>query len=256
MNNFAKIKSAIFGAALLGISSFASAIPTLQLGITGGTYDLATQTIIASSSSFSLYAYLIPDASNPINDLYSLSMALTPQVSSAANLGSFTVDGNTVDATSGMTYGIPPLDSVVETTNGGDNNDLQTHSIFPTYFAELGFSFSAANQSGLFNTADEPASGPQAGTGMYFQKFDINVTNLSTEYAIHFDLYNTKLVECKKLGTCTAGNLDITQFAPFSHDAQSRPGDGGVPPNETPEPTTLLLFALGALGLGLARRKS
>ncbi len=255
MNNFAKIKSAIFGSALLGISSFASAIPTLQLGIAGGTYDASTQTIIASSSSFSLYAYLIPDAGNPINDLYSLSMAVAPAVSSPASLGSFTVDGNTVDVTSGMTYGVPPLDAAVETTPGGDNSDLQTHSIFPTYFSEISFSFNAANQSGQFNTADDPSFGPQPGSGMYFQKFDIDVTNLSANHTIHFDLYNTKLIECKKTATCVSGNLDVTQFAPFSHDAQSGPGDGGGPPNETPEPTTILLFALGALGLGLARRK-
>jgi PEP-CTERM motif len=247
MNNFAKIKSAIFGAALLGITSFASAIPTLQLGITGGTYDATTQTIIASSSSFSLYAYLIPDSSNPISDVYSLSMAVTPSVSSPASLGSFTVDGNAVDVTSGMNYGVPPLDADLA------DGDLATHGIFPTYFKEISFSFSAANQSAAFNTADEPASGPQAGTGMYFQKFDIDVTNLSVDHAIHFDLYNTAICDN---GKCTPGNLDVSQFAPFSHDAQSGPGDGGGPPNETPEPTTLLLFALGALGLGIARRKA
>ena len=110
MGIFTQSKSAVVAAALVGMSTFASAVPTLQLGIAGGTYDNATDTIFASSNSFSLYAYLIADADNPINDIYGLSMAVTPQVNSSASLGSFTVNGNVIDVTSGMTYGVPPLD--------------------------------------------------------------------------------------------------------------------------------------------------
>lgn len=256
MGIFTQSKSAVVAAALVGVSTFASAVPTLQLGIAGGTYDNVTQTIIASSNSFSLYAYLFADAGNPINDIYALSMAVTPQVNSPASLGSFTVNGNVIDVTSGMTYGIPPLDATVETTNGGDSHDLASHSIFPTYFAETTFSFSAASQSGIFNTADNPSFGPQGGTGMHFAKFKIDVTNLDKDYAIHFDLYNTKLIKCG-VKACIPGNMDVTQFAPFSHDAQSGPGgDGGGPPNETPEPAPMFLLGLGLLGMAWMRRKT
>ena len=228
----------------------------MQLGIAGGTYGAGTQTIIASSDSFSLYAYLIADAGNPINDIYGLSMAVTPQANSPATLGSYTVNGNVIDVTSGMTYGIPPIDATIETTNGDDSHDLASHSIFPTYFSETTFSFSASNESGVFNTADFPAFGPQAGTGMYYAKFDIDVTNLDKNYAIHFDLYNTKLITCKsKDKVCVPGNLDITQFAPFSHDAESGPGGGG-PPNETPEPAPMFLLGLGLFGMAWMRRKT
>lgn len=258
MKNLTSIKKVLFGAALLGLSSLSSAIPTLQLGITGGTYDAASQTIFASSSSFSLYAYLIADGSNPITDSYGVSMAVTPQISSPANLGSFSVNGSPINVTADMVYGIPPLDATVENSAGGDSRDLQTHSIFPTYFTEKTFSFSSANTSGVFNTADHPSWGPQSGTGMYFQKFDIDVTNLDSNYAIHFDLYNTALLACKKNDrNCVPGNFDITQFAPFSHDAQSgNGGGGGGGPNEVPEPTPVLLLALGLFGLGLMRRKA
>ena len=190
-------------------------------------------------------------------------MAVTPQVRNPANLDSFTVDGNNIDVISGMNYGIPTADLTIETTPGGDSDDLQTHSVFPTYFSEESFTFSATPNSSAFNTATFPALGPQPGTGMYFKKFDIDVTNLDENYAIHFDLYKTKAVtetNCfyvrgkKKCTTTPTGELEIVDKAPFSHDAQSGPGGGG-PPNETPEPAPMLLFALGLGGMMWMRKR-
>lgn len=263
MKPFLNVTRVVFGVALCTLANFANAIPTLQLGITGGTYDNTTQTIIASSNSFSLYAYLIPDGNNPINDIYTISMAISPQVIGPANLGSFTANGDVINATSGMNYGIPPADATIETTASGDNHDLQTHGVFPTYFTQRSFTFSLLDKSAKFNTADNPASGPQAGTGMYFKKFDIDVSNLDPNYSIHFDLFNTQEItktECvKKYGkkVCTTtptGELDITEKAPFSHDAQS--GRGGGPPNETPEPASLILFGLGLFLIARGNRYS
>ncbi len=262
--NKSSIKSALLGVALLGLSLSAKAIPTLQLGIADGTYDGLTRTIIASSNAFSLYAYLIPDSDNKIYDTYKISMAITPQVSNPQNLGSFTVNGNVIDATSGMNYGIPPADLTVETTTGGDSHDLPSHSIFPTYFSEESFSFSPTDKTGRFNTAIFPALGPQPGTGMYFKKFDIDVANLDENYAIHFDLYRTEEIteeictnkgrkkKCTSIGT---GELEIEEKAPFSHDAQSGSGGGG-PPNEVPEPAPMLLLGLGVLGMTWMRKRT
>lgn len=278
MKTLLSIKSATLGAALLGLSLHATAIPTLQLGIAGGTYNLSTQTIIASSNSFSLYAFLIPDRKNPVNDLYTISMAVSPQVDIPMNLGSFTVDGNVIDVTSGMNYGIPPADATIETTPGGSSKDLQTHGVFPTYFTERSFSFSLADISGKFNTADHPSYGPQSGAGMYFKKFDIDVSNLDPNYSIHFDLYNTKPIMMKVCeegdnedghrrskkknnddDDCSyvpSGELDISDKAPFSHDAQSGPGGGGGGGNEVPEPAPMLLLGLGLAGMFWKRKRS
>jgi len=226
----------------------ANAIPTLQLGITGGTYDWSTQTVVSTSPSFSLYAYLLPDAGNTTTDKYYLSMALTPQVSTSANLGSFTYNGNTVNATTDMTYGTPPIDAF---SSSYDPGDLAKHGVFPTYFKEVEFSF-GSNQSGAFNTQDHPTWGPQAGSGMYYNLFSIDTTNLADGYAIHFDLYNTKLCP-NSTGQCAyTTDTDITQFAPFSHDAQSM---GSVSPVPEPQTYAMLLVGLGLIGFTTRRRK-
>lgn len=245
-------KSTVLGSLLLaGLTGLtllprdANAVPVLQLGIAGGTYDWSTQTVMANSPSFSLYAFLDPNSSNLLTDTYYLSMAMTPQLSTTADMGSFTYNGNTVYVTSDMTYGTPPVDTFSSTSDSGD---LPSHGVFPTYFKEVEFSFSSGNQSGEFNTQDNPSWGPQSGTGMYYNLFDIDTSNLAAGYAIHFDLYNTKLCS-KDKGSC-AGNTDtdITKFAPFSHDAQSM--------TVVPEPETYAMFlaGLGLLGFTARRR--
>ncbi len=224
----------------------AHAIPTLQLGINGGSYDSSTQTIFSPGSSFALYAFLIPNSSNTIGDTYYLSMAVTPQVSAAASLGSFTYNGNTVNVTSDMTYGTPPIDAY---SAAYDPGDLAKHSIFPTYFKEVGFSFSGS-QSARFNTQDQPSSGPQSGSGMYYKLFNIDTSNLGSGYEIHFDLYNTKLCT-KDKGSCAGTtDTDITQFAPFSHDAQSF-----TTPIPEPEIYVMMGLGLGLIGWVGRRRK-
>lgn len=240
----------------------ASAVPTLQLGIAGGTYDWSTETVVSTSPIFSLYAFLLPDASNLLSDTYYVSMAITPQVSTPADLGSFTYNGNTVNVTSGMTYGNPPMDA---SSAYFDPGDLAPHSIFPTYYKEVDFSFASGNKSGVFNTQDHPTWGPQSGSGMYYNLFSMDTSKLAAGYAIHFDLYNTALTQnCTKtttgmgkykktVTTCTNTNdTDITKFAPFSHDAQSMTSP---PPVPEPETYAMLLAGLGLIGFTARRRK-
>jgi hypothetical protein len=243
-----KFALAPIAVAVMLVGAPAHAVPTLQLGILGGSYDSTTETIVSSGPSFALYAFLQANSSNTISDTYYLSMAVTPSISSSTSLGSFTYNLNTVNVTADMTYGTPPIDALSSSSEPGD---LPTHSMFPTYFKEVGFSFSSGSgsQSAVFNTQDNPSWGPQSGSGMYYQLFNIDTSNLGSSHQIHFDLYNTKL--CSNANGQCGGttDTDITQFAPFSHDAQS------AMPIPEPETYAMLLAGLGLMGFVARRRR-
>lgn len=250
------MKNTIAAALGLAFACTANALPILQLDIQGGIYDVTTQTVIAQSNTFTLYAYLIAKDSSLLDDAYGLSMALTPKFGPEADsLGTFLFNGQTIDATADMTYGTPPIDTVA--TQLHDDGDLSPHGIFDTYFFEYVFDFNGAPQSGAYNTADDTGQGPIAGTGMYYRAFTFDVTDLDTQYALHFDLYNIKLINaCNGNGNanCVVGDVDQTRFAPFSHDAQSGNGGGGRVFFSVPEPGIIALLGIALAGLSVRQR--
>lgn len=239
------------GLILLVGSSRAAAYPLLQLDIGGGRYDTSTETVTATSMAFTLYAYLTPPPNTSaqalaamLNKPYYLAAALSPQVSAAGSLGTFSFNNQTIRATQDMIYGNPPFERFL----GGaarDSGDLAKHGIYDTYFKEFSFTFSPTQRTAAYDTAVNTGRGPTPNPngGMYFMAFTVNTTLLDPRYQIHFDMYD----EVLKNG----GDIDIGNFAPFSHDAISMRHGGAA----VPEPGSLILLGSGLAALVARQRR-
>lgn len=97
--------------AFLSWSGSAFAVQLLQLDISDGVYDFSTDTVVSTQPHFTLYALLNLNNNPPVglDDIFYISMAVTPQVSDDADLGSFSFDGISYDVTDDMVYGTPQL---------------------------------------------------------------------------------------------------------------------------------------------------
>ena len=161
------LQAALLAVALVWLPQSAQAVPLLQLDIQDGWYDFGTQTIIASANPFMLYAVATPNGEGQganytlerlLSETFYISLAVVPQVGPVgANLGSFTVNGDQIDVTAEMTYGVPPIEEYAA-LQGFDRGDLQGHGIYPTYFTQFAFQFTdtPATRVNTYNTADDP----------------------------------------------------------------------------------------------------
>lgn len=242
------------------LTTKADAVPLLQLDMAGGVYDPVTETIVAPGGAFTVYAILTPkqnataaEITALLNTTYYVAAAVTPQLAPpGAPLGSFTMgpSGGTqtlVNATTDMTYGVPPLETMA-TLQGFDPGDLAKHGVYPTYFSQFSFNFSAANKTTEYNTATNPGGPtPNANGTSYYFALTGNNTLFSTAYNLHFDLYNEAVVNCAaKKSTTPCTDVDIDSFAPFSHDAEVTP-----PPPSVPEPSSALFLLSAGLAFGV-----
>jgi len=209
----------LFSAFLL-MGTTASAVPILQLGIDGGTYD--GNTTITSDTNFDLIAYLKDGGDTSLR--YYISAAVVPQDPSTPS-GSLTVT-----PVMGVDAYIAP------TANSGNPWGTGGHGFFNpapgTFYWEWSFEF-----DGYTVPEVDVASGPTgSGKDIYAAIFNVDIDNLLAEYdAIHFDLY------AKESSGLASNNIK----APFSHDASA-----------VPEPATLLLLGGGLVGLaGFGRKR-
>jgi hypothetical protein len=242
------------------LAAQAEAVPILQLDMKGGVYDPVTETIVAPGGTFTVFAVLTPGANATAAEIaalldttYFLSVALTPQTGPpGGSFGSFAFGlpgttstckettsptpgacPQTVNVTSDMSYGVPPLE-IVSSLQGWDANDLSKHGIYQTYFSEFSFKFSPLDTASKYNTQNSPG-GPSAGTGAYYATFVGDSSLLAAGFGLHFDLYSQKLKDCATpSGPCS--DVDVAMFAPFSHDAQI---------TQVPEPAGLLVMLAG-----------
>jgi hypothetical protein len=228
------------------------AVPSLQLDILGGTYVGGTdETVYATGNNFHLFAFM---QGLSLTDNYFLSMALVPPTAVGGNYGSFTVNGGSaINVTSGMDYGNPPVDNIASLLNPADAGDLPPHGVFPTYFTEQKFKFSASNVSGQYDTQSTPGLGNIAlsAKNMYYAEFVFDISGLAKGTGLHMDLYSETVCGSVNPKNCSsASDIDVNKFAPFSHDAQ-----GMVTTIPEPETYAMLLAGLGLMGF-VARRRS
>ena len=251
---------ACMGAVLLGPVGARSAFaaPVLQLDIIDGRYDWHTKTTVATTDVFTLVAlYTRPDwMTNPtsaqiyFSDTYYIAAAMTPRVTNGTDLGSFRFDSNTSSAwspvdvavTSDMTYGNPPIEAGGDATH--DSGDFEPHNIYDTYFREFAFTFSPSQQAATYDVQQVRNGFDPTGTGSYYALFTVDTTRLAPSHRVHFDLYSTKMVSCRKTGECT--DEDLSLDASHRHDAESAP---------VPEPASMLLVGAGIGAVGWMRRR-
>ncbi|MEW5925488.1 MAG: choice-of-anchor N protein [Candidatus Zixiibacteriota bacterium] len=226
-----KIWMLIFSIVLLTFGS-SQAVPNLQLFIDGGTYDAASESWVSTSGTFDIYVIGANEALSSVK----VSMALAFAKDDDPNgLASVDVDGSTYDE---WIYGYAPIMTAPDFDPG---DDLSKHGIFPTWFTE----FDAGNfglVGGVGDVQPQPdyydpsidgymASSKTLGE---YKVFSISATGTAF---LHFDAYTLN------------PDGSIRYFAPFSHDATMTP-----PPPGVPEPASLILFAIGGMGLGIYRK--
>ncbi len=226
-------------AAVLASSNPAYAVPAIQLDVSNGVYNNTTSTIDATTSMFTLYALVDPTShSISTTDTFDVVAALVTAgapnpVTVSGAYGSFTFDGTPVNVTSGM--------------SGPGNPGLPPHGVYNTYYELFSFTLPAqytpsydtsGSQHGPATTSSTYSSGD-----LQYDSFTVDVTGLSHNYALWFDVYDAD---------SSHGNSGHYVSEPFSHAALSGPGGSG---GGVPEPSTLLLIGSGLVGLGVFRKR-
>jgi hypothetical protein len=194
-------------ATFLGVQA-SYALPVLQLDVAAGYYDSGTETIVANNNPFTLYALFSDQGKTPTGTFY-IAAAITPKTDNppVADFGSFSVNGTTYSA-GNMLFGTPPVDSIL------DSQDLPSHGIYDTHYAEIAFTFNLSDNATPYNAQDAPGGLQEPSVGsLYYHAFAIDLAGIAAGYNVHFDLYNTKI-------DSKTGTVVVNKFAPFSHDAE------------------------------------
>ncbi len=212
---------------LLLLVPAAFAVPNLQLFSPEATLNAATQSWETHTSSFELWVVAANVDSKALHNIHLVSVLKPDQTPTDGWLKITPFGGSTKSVNAAdYLYGTPPP------ALQPDPGTMPGHGYYPSHY----FDTKVADATDPINTVDVyDYVNPGAAKKGNIWKFQIE-----TSYAwVGFDAYGYSVA-----------NNDPDKFckAPFSHNAESVPG----PP--VPEPTTMLLFGLGTVGLGIVRR--
>lgn len=202
--------------------------PILQLGVTHGSYDTATEDVITTSKNFMLNDFGKKAGSNAaaLDTNYYLSIAaIAAEGLNPPDFGSFGFAGTTYTLNS-MLFGNPT-------------------SVYDSWFMQ----FSGSNATSDVSVKSTPGFDSLANPGgnYFYKSFNVNTQDLFAGYNLHFDLFSTEL---KK------GDSGIASHVPFSHDASTAYDYIASEPFEAtvPEPSSYVVFCLALAGVFLSRK--
>jgi hypothetical protein len=204
----------LIAVSLLALST-AQAVPVLQLDSPQGTWESSTETTVSTTDLFDIWAL----GKNPSGTYY-LTAVVTPKTPIGdASFGSFKIGDSIYSVANGnLLHGAPP-------------NPVGTHdNLFPSYYAQIAFSFGATTVASYNVQTGESAKGV-----LSQQIFSIDMSGLADGFGLHFDLFSL-----------SGGSID--KFAPFSHDAEGRRT------NVPDAGASAALLAIGIAGLALFGR--
>lgn len=219
----------ILSLVLLTASAFA--VPDIQIFIDGATYDWGDQTWVATTGgSVDVYVISANEAKTDIIVALALGAGDDPSTMTVDFGGSVVNPGDWV-------YGFPPTPP--DWNPGGD---LSPHSIYPTYYAEIGtgpyglgqmvgdVQPDTLNGGEYWDPTATPAfpAAPANAAGDW-KMFTMNITG-PIGSSVHIDAFTLD------------GNGEVYRFAPYSHDGTT---------TLVPEPGTIVLMGSGLFGLGL-----
>lgn len=216
-------------AAILCMSSYAYAYPSLQLYIEGANYNSGTETWVGTSSGqFTLWVLGDSIYDVKLAAAYASgetgTISFTPTTATPAYLpgGTDTTTPSAPTFNKTVTDGTAPI--------MGDGSSLATHGIYGA-----GTSWSEWLLGDLAATSDSIGDYinviPTEFKDGQLNAYLVDVTGFTS---LHFDAYDHIYV----------GQNDAQyRFAPFSHDAETNP--------PVPEPGTLMLLGVGMFGLAI-----